>query len=189
MSITDITDTILAEANEKKEEISRETEQEEARIREETARRKQEMKQEHDETLERDKEHRRQQARARANQEAKQTLEQSRRDHINAVYRDAAEKLINLDSDQYRDTIERCASELPTLPSGTVFVPTDRADETREALQKAGVDLETEPSDSLRGGFVINTDKAEYDYSFDGLIENVQHRTELDVARMLFDQQ
>jgi len=72
------------------------------------------------------------------------------------------------------------------VTDGTITVPADRADETTQALSQAGVTLETKTSPSIHGGFVVSTPRADYDYSFKGLVTQVRQHTELDIANTLF---
>lgn len=189
MALTDITDKIIAEARENANAIEEETRQEVERIQEETERRKQELKAASDQQLEREKQHRREQARARANQEKKRTIEQAKREHIERVYDDARDRLTQLETSEYTQLVTTLARELPVLENGTAWVPAERSQETLQALTDAGVNLATTTTDRIQGGFIVETQKAEYDYSFESLIHEARQSAELDVASELFSSQ
>ena len=186
MTLSDITNTILEEARERAESIENETEQKRAELREETARQKREMRETHTRRLEREKQHRREQTRARASQEARREIDQSKRDAIEAVYIDARRALRDLPHGEYTDLITRLADELPKQCEGTVTVPEARKDETEQALRDAGCHYPTRLSTEIRGGFILVTDRAEYDYSFGRLLEASRESTELRIAEQLF---
>jgi len=188
MALTDITDHILEEAKEQKAAIEAEARQEIERIQNETRAKKEEMKQTSDEWLQREMNHRREQARARAQREKQQKLEATKRERIDKVYADALSRLVNLDDSEYEQLITRLASELPADIDGSVTVPATRNEETTQALKNAGVTLQTTASDDIDGGFIVHSDKAEYDYRFEYLVDQVRRDTELAVAETLFNQ-
>lgn len=186
MTLNDITQTILDEANEKKAAIERETRERVTEIANETERLKKEYTQDHNAQLERDIEHRREQTRARATQEVQRERERTKRSEIDDVYTQVYTKLTNCPSEEYTSLVTRLAEELPKDLDGTVHVPRERQTETQQALASAGITLSNTPSDAISGGFIATTDTAEYDYSFEKLVTHAREKTELEVAQTLF---
>ncbi|MEX0930344.1 MAG: V-type ATP synthase subunit E family protein [Candidatus Paceibacterota bacterium] len=187
MALTDITQKILADAQTQASEIKKDTATQVAVIERETSEQKNALKREHDAAVERDKEHRRRQERARAEQAKKRAVEVTKRENIDSVFTDVKEKLAQLPGEEYQKLITSLLNELPDDATGTLYAPATRIPETKEALataRRSGLSL-TEDAD-LEGGFRITGERADYDYSFERLIEDIRDRQELAVAQALF---
>ncbi|MEX1026952.1 MAG: V-type ATP synthase subunit E family protein [Candidatus Paceibacterota bacterium] len=187
MALPDITQKILDEADRRVKEIQNDTAEEVAEIERETREKKDALKHDYDQALERDKDHLRRQARSHAEQAKKRAVETSKRQHIDRVFTEVTERLAKLPRDAYQALITSLLQELPSGTRGTLYAPATRIAETDKALATAGIrDLSLEEDVSMTGGFRITGASADYDYSFERLVEDARDEHELTVAQTLF---
>ncbi|MEX0672911.1 MAG: V-type ATP synthase subunit E family protein [Candidatus Paceibacterota bacterium] len=187
MALNDITQKILDDARTHVTEIEKETIEEVAVIENENKKRKDQIKLEHDSRVEREAKHQRKQVISHSEQAKKRAVETTKRQHIDSVFADTHQKMIDLDGEKYQKMITSLLQELPENVQGTLHAPSTRMAETKEALQSAGKgDLDIAEDSSLDGGFRISGKTADYDYSFARLIEDARDAHELTIASTLF---
>ena len=122
--------------------------------------------------------------------ESRSEMLKKKRNLIDAVYQEIQDELEGMSSAEYTELITTMLRHVMKENSkGHLIVPVSRRKETEDAIKQAQAEfiIESE-TDSLKGGFVLTSDKIEINFSFSYLIEKmVRPATELEVANILFN--
>lgn len=105
---------------------------------------------------------------------------------IERTFAEVEKKLSELSGDAYREFVMGRAKELPEK-SGTVTVAKERKEETLAALKEAGVSTENVQEAELLGGFILETESAEYDNSVREIVRLARNTFSGDAAQTLFN--
>ncbi len=186
MALKDITTQILENAEQDRQAIEEQARQELARLKDGREQEKKQWRQQEEEKLRREQEHRKRQSRSRQAQATKLAAETARREEIDQVFTEAFNKLRGQSSEQYRRLLRGLLQELPADLVGTLEAPPERLTETKQALADSDLELTLRPEPALAGGFRVITERADYDYTLQRLLEDAREQTEEQVAEILF---
>jgi V/A-type H+-transporting ATPase subunit E len=186
MSLSDITEKIIKEAQKKAQQLSKEAETQVVSIEEETKKIIVQKKQTHTESVKKVLEDNKKRVSASANYETKRSLESRKRTELDNVFGDALKKFESLDDDAYYKILISVLGNLPKDISGTVYAPTKRLSVTKRALREIGLDIEITKDDTISGGVIVRETNAEYNLTFTRKMEDTKKSLEIEVASILF---
>lgn len=125
-----------------------------------------------------------------ARHEAKFIRESFKNNLIDDVFVAVEEKLTTLNADTYRTYITQSLESMgDTVTEATYRVASEREKETVELITKAGASpsaITVAPEGVLCGGFVAETPRQEFNFSFASLIKQARLEKEIAVSRELF---
>ena len=124
-----------------------------------------------------------------ATMESRSRTLKEKREVIDQAYKDFEKELNTLSSDEYLKLITQMLKHaIGSVPKGSLIVPSDRRELTKEAITKANADFDIkEEAGNFKGGFILTSGKIEINFSFPYLLQKiVQPATELEVAKILF---
>lgn len=115
-----------------------------------------------------------------AEREAKNNLLTAKRKVIDQALEKAVEALAN--SDKYESILTDILKKIDLDDENTVVIPAKgKEEETKKAIKESGKKFFlSEKSSSIKGGFIIKTDKVEIDNSFETII-NHELREDLEI--------
>lgn len=187
MSITDIQNKIIADAEREAEHIAERANMEVNTISADTQVQKDALSKEHEIAVERASQHIEHTTLSEARQTAKRTLEKAQQDILDDVFTRALTTLIELPADEYEKLITTYLEAVPTDTEGTVSFPEKREKETKSALKKCKhTKLDPAPSKDIAGGFIIDGTSAHYNYSFAQVVNEIRRTHTIDIAQRLF---
>lgn len=188
MALNDITNKILEEAEVKKHQVEKETDALIKEIEKEEEEEILELEERHQTKLEREKRHKKQKAESRVGQKIKLIKESIRQKHVNKVFDDVYQNLVNLPAQEYKAMISSLLKEVPKTMQGVIKVPDSRLEETKQVLQEQNLSFGVESDSDLEGGFQILGDKNNFNYSFERIVSGARDNYELEIADLLFRQ-
>lgn len=106
---------------------------------------------------------------------------------LEAVFAALKEQLLNLSAAEYRMYLDKQWASLPTaVTDGTFLIATERAADTQAFLTEHGVAATAiTPTTGLLGGFVLSTPTREYNHSFAGLLEHLASTKRVEISQQL----
>lgn len=123
-----------------------------------------------------------------ARHEAKFKQQSFKNSMIESVFATVQKNLEGLSKEEYAALMERFVKRLPHL-NGSFVLASERHDETKKILMAHGAQdahITNAKAGALRGGFVMTTPDAEYDFSYKALVRNLRDEQQINVTQMLF---
>lgn len=190
MSVQEITQKIIADAEEAASRIIQGAELEAKRIAEETENSKKNIKEAAERETKKILEEEKKKAISRANQESRQRINSARRKILNAAYEKALKDLSSLPDEEYDKTLEKILLKLDDKEKITAFiVPETRKDVSIRVLARKGVHQnKVKSSKEFSGGIKAEGENFEYDFTFENLIKNLKESKETEIALKIFFQ-
>ena len=125
-----------------------------------------------------------------AKMEGRNKLLSEKRQVIDEVYEEAGKELTHLKGGELSKVfVSMLKAASKAMPKGHVTVAAGHKKEVEEAIRKAGAHYSVhDESSDIHGGFIVSDGKQEINLSFDYLLKSqIRPKTELDVAKILFD--
>lgn len=192
MSVEAIIEKILNDAEKKGRAIDKETNKTVKRIEKELAEALENLETRYRQQTEEIKNKNQEKVISGAETQTKRAIETEKREQLNSVLKETRNKLQTLPSEQYSSLLTQLLKKLPlsSMYDLTVDVPTERLEESRKAFKQLGLDaveLKTDPT--FTGGAIINEKNFRYDLRFEHLLDQIQERSETQIAHLLFAEQ
>ncbi|MGM0482300.1 MAG: V-type ATP synthase subunit E family protein [Patescibacteria group bacterium] len=190
MSIEDIKEKILEDAEVECEKIRKESAEASRKIQEELENEKKDIRNKYQNKLENELETNRERTLSKTKQQRSLETENLLREKISSIFQEHYEKLINLDSDGYKKMLEKLlsTSELENF-KGECFTPAKRKKEAQDALSKSKLDKQVDLKESadlaFKGGLVFENDYEYHDLSFETLVSSVKANQEEKIRALL----
>jgi vacuolar-type H+-ATPase subunit E/Vma4 len=120
-----------------------------------------------------------------AQQEAKLARDRARREALNHIFSEALETLLALDDKRYSKLLHRLLKVLPE-EKGKIIIPQAREAVTKAALEEVKRRDTPETTKEFKGGFIVQFDNAQYNFTFEKLLQDKKQELELKIASILF---
>lgn len=186
MSLSDITEKITKEEEEKAVLLSKETVAQITSIEEETKKIIAEKKEAHALSVKNILAENKKRVSAAAEHETKISLEREKRTELDNIFSTTLEKLESLDDNDYGKILFSLLKNLPKNISGKAACPAKRISVTKKVLQETGINVDVTEDNTISGGIIIRENNAEYDLTFKRKMEDVKKNLEIEVASILF---
>jgi vacuolar-type H+-ATPase subunit E/Vma4 len=186
MSLTDLTEKILADAKARAEGITNDAKARAQAIQQETSEKLVEKRSIFQDSLERILADNSRQVQASARQEVKLMQETAKRALVNKVFDEALSQLRESRSDVYVSHMASLMATLPAETAGKVRAPENRVAEISEALKRSGLSLPISPDPALTSGCIIEGTDFEVDLTLEKVIAERRVALEVQVAAILF---
>ena len=186
MSLSDITEKIIKEAEEKTVLLSKETATQVTSIEEETKKIIAKKQQSYSESIKKILADNKKKISAAAEHKTKLTLESMRRTELDNVFDNALKELESADDDKYYKILTSLLRDLPKNISGIVTCPAKRISVTKKAFQESAINIDVTEDNTISGGVIIRENNTQYDLTFKRKMEDVKKSLEIEVASILF---
>lgn len=123
---------------------------------------------------------------AAAEHEAKFALQTVKVEAIERVFTIVANKLTSLNDAEYTAFVANRATAIAGQ-TGILTVDPKTEKATKEAVEKAGVTVQDVRTAAIGGGFILDTADAQFDHSFDTVLNRAREQFASDVAEALFN--
>lgn len=117
--------------------------------------------------------------------ELKNEVLNRKREIINQVYNQALDKLRKLPDSEYGKIIKKLFKNITGEGEGVIIPAKGREGITKKAAYGMNLKVADKSIDSA-GGFVWQSEKVNFDNTFEQLLDDIRHETEMEVARELF---
>lgn len=189
MSVQEITQKIITDAEETALNIIRGAESEVKRIAEETENLKKKAAEENEKETKKLLEEEKKKSLSRSNQSSRQRINSVKREILDAAYDKAMENIASLDDDEYGKLFEKTLSGLEKNKEIESFlVPEKRKEISEKILAKKGFQNAIIASKEFSGGIKVIGESFEYDLTFENLLKNLKESNETDIASKIFSQ-
>lgn len=186
MSISEITDKILLNASQDRENILKGAEVQIQKTEHGSETKLKEQKTKYKNETRKILESNKQKVTLGAKKEAKKIIEKSKHDVYNKVFERSLQQLRLLDDNRYKKILTSFFQALPQNVSGVIYSPINRVEITEEAARESGVQCKIKGDSSIKGGFVLKAEKFEYNFTFEKLINDSRNNLEIDIVKKIF---
>ena len=186
MSLSDITEKIIKEAEEKAEQTRKETATQVSSIEEETKKMIAEKQQSYSESIKKTLTDNKKKVTAATEHKTKLSLESMRRAKLDSVFNNALKKLELLDDNEYGKILASLLENLPKNISGKAMCPAKRIPVTKKVFQECGINIDITEDNTISGGVIISENNTQYDLTFKRKMGEVKKSLEIEVASILF---
>ncbi|MCK5591632.1 MAG: V-type ATP synthase subunit E [Candidatus Pacebacteria bacterium] len=186
MSLSDITEKIIKEAEEKAEQIGKESAAQIVSIEEGTKKISAEKKEAHALSIKNILAENKKRVSAAADHETKISLEREKRAELDNIFSTTLKKLESLDDNDYSKILSSLLKNLPKNISGIAACPAKRISITKKVLQENGITVDITEDNTISGGIIIRENKAEYNLTFTRKMEDMKKSLEIEVSSILF---
>ena len=186
MSLSDITEKIIKEAEEKAVLLSKETATQVTSIEEETKKMIAEKQQSYSESIKKILADNKKKISAAAEHKTKLSLESMKRTELDNVFDNALKELESANDDKYYKILISLLKDLPKNISGIAVCPAKRISITKKAFQESAINIDVTEDDTVSGGIIIRENNIQYDLTFKRKMEDVKKSLEIEVASILF---
>lgn len=184
MSNNTLVAKIKANAEEKAAEIAKGVEVEVSAIKQETETKLKALRDAHATELEKQNKHLELVTVSRAKQSGKISLQQAKRNQIDAIFAEATEELVNQPAQSYVSYFAKQVKEIipDNLKVTKVLSPAKRLDETKKILSEAGLSGDVEEGTGIAAGLVIESEDGVYDVTLDRLMNVERAQIEMEIV-------
>ncbi len=186
MSLSDITEKIIKEAQDHAEQISKEAAAQIVSIEEEAKKMIVEKKQTDALSVKNTLAENKKRVFAAADHETKISLEREKRAELDNIFSTTLKKLESLDDNEYGKILASLLKNLSKDISGIAACPAKRVSVTKKVLQETGINVDVMGDNTISGGIIIRENNAEYNLTFTQKMEDVKKDLEIEVSSILF---
>ena len=122
-----------------------------------------------------------------AKQKVKRSVDKTKREILDTVFAESLTKLESSSDDMYEKIISSLIKELPQSIDGTLLVKPERLAVTKKVLEKMNISCVTKEDPARQDGFIIKSKTFEYDGTFKKLLQEKKKQLEVEIAHKLFD--
>ena len=186
MSLSDITEKIIKEAEEKAEQITQESAAQIVSIEEEIKKITLQKKEARALSIKNILAENKKRVSAAADHETKISLEKRKRVELDNIFSTVQKKLESLDDNEYGKVLASLLKNLPKDILGIAVCPAKRISVTKKVLQENGITVDVTGDNTISGGIIIREDNAEYNLTFTRKMEDIKKSLEIEVSSILF---
>lgn len=187
MALNNIITKIAKDAEEEATAIAIEADKEAVKVRAEGEAALKAFEEEATATIERAAKKASEQVLAAARHQASFTQAESRNKHINAMFEAVRKKLTSLSPSDYQAFMKKLLKDIPK--EAEFIIAKEREDETKKVLKELGAktnDIKVAPAGELLGGCIVTTKDSEYNFSFSGMLRDLERTQRARAAQELF---
>ncbi len=122
-----------------------------------------------------------------AKQEVKRSIDKTKREILDNVFTESLARLENSSEDIYEKIISSLIKELPQTIDGILLVKPGRLTITKKVLEKMNISCALKEDPAMQDGFIIKSKTFEYDGTFKKLLQEKKKQLEVEIAHILFD--
>ena len=189
MSLNDITEKIINDANKQRREIQKRTQSVVTQMEQELSREREKAKLNNQDNLRLELKKAQDKIVSITKQEALMEKEKFLREEVNSIFNSNYQWLLSLNSDDYIKILEKLIRFLSLTDSATItcYTPLKRQKEAEKALSVTkfrNADLHTVEDVRFKGGLKFENEKEFHDLSFETLVSTIQTDKEDEVYRL-----
>lgn len=126
------------------------------------------------------------QAKFQINAKMKAEVLKRKKKHIDALYADAAKKIVSMNDDEKLKLWDPILAKVALMKDVTIRAAKSDKNIIEKLANKHSINVDSETLDT-QGGFIARTKDADMDYRLETILENVKKETEITVSQSLFN--
>lgn len=186
MTIKNLTDKIIKDANDQKEEILKESKRQVKRIIEESDNKIKELEKRNEEEINALASQNIKRVESSASRNAKIKINLIKRNILDEIFNETLGRLENVDNKEYEKLIINILSKLELNKEGVFFIPKKKEVLIKSILSKLKFQNKVENLNNFNSDFIFKSKNLEYNFDFRKILDSKRKELEIEISKVLF---